>query len=410
MNYKETYQGKHGKADVFAKMIDENAKAQIEDILDQPFVDGNKTVVMPDVHAGKGSVVGTTVKVTNGRVVPNIVGVDIGCGIMVSKLPHALSDDDFVRLDDVIHQLIPAGKNVRTSINSGVRLLINTILQGITFDLRNKEHIYHSLGTLGGGNHFISVEKGQNNDYYLLVHTGSRALGVQVANHHQKLAVEQRTNNTEDLNAMIAEYKAQGRQNELQEKVLAMKAQAKEKAEQLNKDYAYLEGDLADDYLHDMNSAQTFAYFNRRIITGAIFNAMDWRMDADEQFDSVHNYFDIDEMMIRKGATAANKGQKLIIPLNMRDGSVIAVGKGNAEWNNSAPHGAGRVLSRTQAREQLSVDEMTNDMQGIYTTTANENTIDEAPKAYKPIDAILDVIGDTVDIVDRVHTVYNFKG
>lgn len=410
MNYKETYQGKHGKADVFAKMIDENAKAQIEDILDQPFVDGNKTVVMPDVHAGKGSVVGTTVKVTNGRVVPNIVGVDIGCGIMVSKLPHALSDDDFVRLDDVIHQLIPAGKNVRTSINSGVRLLINTILQGITFDLRNKEHIYHSLGTLGGGNHFISVEKGQNNDYYLLVHTGSRALGVQVANHHQKLAVEQRTNNTEDLNAMIAEYKAQGRQNELQEKVLTMKAQAKEKAKQLNADYAYLDGALFDDYIHDMNIAQTYAYFNRRIITGAIFNSMGWAMNADEQFDSVHNYFDVDEMMIRKGATAANKGKKLVIPLNMRDGSIIAVGKGNVDWNNSAPHGAGRVLSRTQAREQLSVDELTNDMKDVYTTTANESTIDEAPKAYKPIDAILDVIGETVDVIDRVHTVYNFKG
>ena len=390
-------QGKHTDAVIYTNNPQASAIEQIETLVDQPFMSGAKVRIMPDYHAGKGCVIGTTIAL-NGRVVPNLVGVDVGCGVFVAEIGN--KEIDFNRLDTTIRQFVPSGNDIHEEVNKtrNSEPFANDLF--LTTGLHN-EYTNRSLGTLGGGNHFIEIAKDENNVHYLLIHTGSRYVGARVAKWHQIRAFEtlQRIN----LTNKIDELKAAGRHNEIQQMILAYK----DEHPVVPKELAYLEGDLFDDYIHDMKLAQQFAHANRQTIATIIAEHMRWEYVS--QFDSVHNYIDTDAMILRKGAVRAAAGEQLVIPMNMRDGSFICVGKGNADWNESAPHGAGRIYSRSAARKNLSLDDFKQTMSGIWTTSVSGETLDEAPMAYKPMEEIATQIGETVDIQKRIVPVYNFK-
>lgn len=361
-----TIKGKANQAIIYAKEIDEETRKQITDLCDQDFVKGSIIRIMPDVHAGKGCTIGTTMTLKD-KVVPNMVGVDIGCGMEVSVLANKNINLD--ELDRTIRKLIPSGFNIRNSPHPYAR--------DFPFSkLKSRKHLdiergKLSIGTLGGGNHFIEVNRDDKGTLYLVVHSGSRHLGNQVAEYYQSVAITRH---------------AKGK---------------------IPRDLAYLEGQDFEDYIHDMKIMQAYALINRKAITDEITKAMG--LMVKEQFTTIHNYIDMKNMILRKGAISAQKGEKVIIPINMRDGSIIAIGKGNPDWNYSAPHGAGRVLSRKQARAKLSLEEFRREMQNVYTTCINKSTLDEAPMAYKPIEEIMEAIHDTVEIVDVIKPIYNFK-
>lgn len=392
--------GKLNTAICYAKVIEEEAIEQIKRMCDYEFTVGSKIRIMPDVHAGKGCTIGTTMTVTD-KAVPNIVGVDIGCGMYTINLGKG--DIDFEKLDEAAHY-IPSGMNVWEGRQERFDLTGLHCYRS----LKQTKWLERSLGTLGGGNHFIEVDRAQDGTNYLVIHTGSRNLGKQVAEIYQQLAIDlNRGKETyfAERDAIIKEYKAAGRRNEIQaalEKIAWKKREAT-----MPEDLCYLYGSFFTDYLEDVVICQRFAKRNREKIAEIILERTG--MKGTDAFHTIHNYIDTDEMILRKGAIAAHKGEKVLIPINMRDGSVLAIGKGNPEWNDSAPHGAGRIMSRKKAKENLSMEEYKQEMAGIYTTSVNQATLDEAPMAYKSLEDIIDVIRDSVDIIDIMKPIYNFK-
>ena len=398
----EVIKGKIGSAISFAKVMEEGAREQIQRMCDYEFTRDSKIRIMPDVHAGAGCTIGTTMTVTD-KAVPNIVGVDIGCGMFTVKLET--DSIDFAKFDEAAH-FVPSGKNVW----EGRKARFNLQELSCYRYLNDTRRMERSLGTLGGGNHFIEIDKSADGTFYLVIHSGSRNLGKQVAEFYQKLAVDLAIGKEEMFNEqekIIAEYKAAGRRGEIQEAIKELHRQFKIKKSEVPNDLCWLYGKYLQDYLHDIKICQDFAKLNRELMAKVLLERVG--ISVDESFHTIHNYIDTDEMILRKGAIAAHKGEKVLIPINMRDGSVLAVGRGNADWNFSAPHGAGRIMSRSQAKENLNLAEYKNSMSGIYTTSVNEFTLDEAPQAYKSLEDIIDVIGDAVDIVEVMKPVYNFK-
>lgn len=383
---------------IFANNIDEKSVGQIYELLEQPAFKDAKVRIMPDVHAGAGCVIGFTADLGK-RVIPNVVGVDIGCGMHVVELGNI--EIDLQALDEFIKANIPAG----FAVNSQKQRDFDFEKLRCHGELQNVNRLALGIGSLGGGNHFIEVDVDESGKKYLVIHTGSRNLGKQVACLYQDKAISYcRDLKRPLIEKKVKELKEQGKQAEINEAIAKINKEFKDYS--VPKDLCYLEGDSREDYLHDMRICQSYAVYNRYCIANKIKRFL----NADNAFEweCVHNYID-DENVVRKGAIAAHNGQKVIIPLNMRDGSIIGIGKGNPDWNESGPHGAGRILSRSQAKRELNVDDFKREMDGIYTTTANESTIDESPMAYKPMQDILDVIGPTVDVVSIIKPIYNFK-
>lgn len=416
----------HHDVKIFTNRIETNAMEQIERLLSVPVFSQCKIRIMPDVHAGAGCVIGFTGNLGE-RVIPNIVGVDIGCGIYVQPFAGR-GEIDYHALHEFILQNIPSGRSIRTEqyrplpakymkAYSTCKALIKEMR--CYRELKDTKRLNRACGSLGGGNHFIELDKDEQGMYYLVVHTGSRNLGKQVAQIYQKLAVKCQSGWAElmeEQNRLIAEYKAAGRKDELQEAIRQLHNSFKMYKPTIPPDLSYLEGNYREDYLHDMRLCQYWAEINRRTLSGLLMDYLreqghvetpeeDW---AELAFESVHNYIG-DDNIIRKGAIDAYAGEKCIIPLNMRDGALICIGKGNADWNFSAPHGAGRILSRAEAFRCISLEEYRQSMQGIYSECLTEETKDESPMVYKPKEEIMENIQQTVSVVNVIKPVFNFK-
>lgn len=367
-------EGKFNTAKVFTDVIDEGGITQIKNLCDQEFIKGSKIRVMPDAHAGAGCTIGTTMTIED-KVVPNLVGVDIGCGMETIRVKN--THIDLSKLDKLIYKKIPSGYNIRNKAHEYNDEIDLSRLR--CKDQKNQKDLnipraILSLGTLGGGNHFIEANKDEDNNIYIVVHSGSRNIGLQVANYYQKLA-----------------YKSLG----------------EDEKTKVSKELAFLTGDLMNDYIHDMKIMQRFAMLNRKAMMDEIITGMD--LEVKEEFTTIHNYIDIDNMILRKGAVSSQLGERLLIPINMRDGSLICIGKGNKDWNYSAPHGAGRLMSRNEAKQTFNLPEYEAQMNGIYTTSVNKGTLDECPMAYKDMKDIVNNIDDTAEIVKVIKPIYNFK-
>jgi len=361
-------QGHYNTAKVFTDTVEASAIAQIQHLLNQPFIAGSKIRVMSDIHAGMGCTVGMTMTITD-KIVPGFVGVDIGCGMDVALINGKRID--FNQFDKAVHQIIPSGFNVRSDPHSfNDEIDLTTLRCAKHVDL-NRAVL--SIGTLGGGNHFIEIGQDDDGQFYLIVHTGSRNLGKQVCDHYQNAAAN-----------------ALGRRGKVSDRM-----------------FAYVEGELMDDYLFDMRVVQQYAALNRKAIIRDLTKQV--KLKIMEQFSTVHNYIDLDAMILRKGAVSAQAGERILIPMNMRDGSLLCVGKGNEDWNCSAPHGAGRVMSRKEAKENITLTQYEKAMEDVFSTTVNKATIDEAPQAYKPMSEIIENSGDTLTVVKTIKPVYNFK-
>ena len=392
--------GQVNTAICFAKVIEDEAIEQIRRMCDYEFTAGSQIRIMPDVHAGKGCTIGTTMTVKD-KAVPNIVGVDIGCGMYTVNLGKV--EINMEQMDAAAH-FIPSGLNVWEGRKERFDLLELRCYRG----LKDTRRLERSLGTLGGGNHFIEIDQAADGTKYLVIHSGSRNLGKQVAEFYQHLAIDLSKGKEEYFakrDALITEYKAAGRRSEIQAALKELKWQSRESM--IPEDLCFVYGQYLEDYLHDVEICQRFARRSRELMAEIILQQLG--LEAVDAFHTIHNYIDTDEMILRKGAIAAHEGEKVLIPINMRDGSVLANGKGNPDWNFSAPHGAGRIMSRTAAKEQLDLDEYRREMEGIYTTSVNEATLDEAPMAYKSLADIIDVIGESVDIIEVLKPIYNFK-
>ena len=386
----------------YARVVEDEAIEQIRRMCSYALTEGSRVRIMPDVHSGAGCTIGTTMTVVD-KACPNVVGVDIGCGMYTVRL--ADKDIDFEKVDAACH-FIPSGMNVWEG-----RIERFDLTQLRCFrSLRDTKRLERSLGTLGGGNHFIEIDRASDGTYYLVIHSGSRNLGKQVAELYQKLAVDLHAGKEEYLqrrDEIIRTYKEEGRRSEIQGALKALEKEYHAKVSAVPEDICWLYGTYLDDYLHDVEICQAFARRSREKMAEIILERTG--MTAVEAFHTIHNYIDTEEMILRKGAIAAHAGEKVLIPINMRDGSVIAVGRGNPEWNCSAPHGAGRIMSRTKAKATIDMEAYRQSMAGIYTTSVNEDTIDEAPMAYKSLNDIIDVIRDSVDVLDVMKPVYNFK-
>ncbi len=392
--------GKVNTAICYAKIIEEGAVEQIRRMCDYPLTEGSRIRIMPDVHAGAGCTIGTTMTILD-KAVPNVVGVDIGCGMYTVRL--AEKEINMEKLDEAAH-FIPSGKNVWEGRQEQFDL---TELRCYR-ELKDTKRLARSLGTLGGGNHFIEVDAAADGIKYLVIHSGSRNLGKQVAELYQRLAIDLNKGKEEYLtkrDALIAEYKATGRRTEIQKALKELHWSSH--ASTIPEDLCFVYGKYLEDYLHDVEICQRFARRNREKMAEILLSRSG--LSEVDAFHTIHNYIDTQEMILRKGAIAAHVGEKVLIPINMRDGSVLAIGKGNPEWNYSAPHGAGRIMSRSQAKEQLDLDEYRREMAGVYTTSVNESTLDEAPMAYKSLEDIIDVISDAVDVIEVLKPIYNFK-
>lgn len=418
---------------IFTKNIEQEAIDQIMVLLKQEAFKDSKIRIMPDVHAGKGCVIGFTGDL-GAKVIPNIVGVDIGCGMLCVELGNI--DLDLQRLDRIIREYVPSGFEVHDE-----RKYKFIELQDLKCyrELKDTKRLERSIGTLGGGNHFIEIDIDDDNNKYLIIHTGSRNLGKQVAEYYQELANQLCNYNIgeykEKQQELIKTYKEQGRKQEIQSALKKLKEDYQIDHKKIPKDLAYLEGSYRDDYLHDMQICQEFAKDNRLCIAKQIlcnyfelpyyqgYKSVRLRpkssigfletQDMIERdfryFETIHNYISFGDNIVRKGAISARNGEIVLIPMNMRDGCIIAIGKGNNDWNQSAPHGAGRIMSRMKAKETFELDEYKESMKNVYTTSVNENTIDEAPMVYKPMQEIIDCIGDTVEIMKIIKPIYNFK-
>ena len=398
--------GKYNIAKVFTDVIDETSLKQIQLLCNQEFTAGEKIRLMPDVHAGAGCTIGTTMTIKD-KIVPNLVGVDIGCGMEtlgIHKDSDVAKNFSGAVLDKIIRKNIPCGFDIRKRPHDFVSEVEWNKVKGKF----TKNRAILSLGTLGGGNHFIEADKDDEANLYIVVHSGSRHAGLEIAEYYQEMAWNQlNQKNKADLDSMIAELKATGRQSEIEEKRIEMNAQIKTT---IPKDLAYVSGYLFDDYINDMKIMQKFAALNRKAMIDSISIGLRIKKeDLIEQFTTIHNYIDIENMILRKGAVSAKKGEKLLIPINMRDGSLVCIGKGNEDWNCSAPHGAGRVMSRMKAKRQLRMEEFKAQMSGIYSTTVSKETLDEAPMAYKTMDDIVNNISPTAHIEKIIKPIFNFK-
>ncbi len=426
---------------IFIDEVETEAIELIRNILNQEISTGVQVRIMPDTHVGKGIVIGFTMPVTR-MVNPNYIGVDIGCSVTTFKLNQRIEEERFPTLDHAIRRSIPMGMHIRKeknlddwwitpyfeTVNNNLHAFQQKWFQrfGETKDSIqvDKEYIsrlckkigikestfYCSVGTLGGGNHFIEIDQASDGTYYLVIHSGSRNLGKQVAEYYQQLAVDLHMGKEEYFakrDEIIKTYKASGRRKEIQEALKELKKSYKTKVLSIPEDLCWLYGEFLEDYLHDVEICQSFAKRNREKMAEIILERTG--MTAEESFHTIHNYIDTEEMILRKGAIAAHKGEKVLIPVNMRDGSILAIGKGNKEWNDSAPHGAGRLMSRTKAKDQLDMQAYKESMKGIYTTSVNEQTLDEAPMAYKSLEDIIDVVRESVDVVEVMKPVFNFK-
>ena len=370
------------------------------ELLNQPMSEGQQIRIMPDVHAGAGCTIGTTMTITD-KAVPNLVGVDIGCGMETVCIRESFIEVQ--KLDKLIRAQIPSGFNIRKKNH---RYLEKTDLVGLyCFHHINLERAEKSLGTLGGGNHFIEADRGEDGSIYIVIHSGSRHLGLEVAKYYQEEAYKRlnRCSKTE-MEALIAKLKSEGKEKQIQKE---LKKLTNTRHTDVPKPLAYTEGDLFEQYIHDMKIVQEYAMLNRQAMMDEIIKGMG--LHIRDSFTTIHNYIDTEKMILRKGAVSAQSGETLLIPINMRDGSLICTGKGNPDWNCSAPHGAGRVLSRGEARATLTLSEFKKQMEGIYSTSVSRDTIDESPMAYKSVDDIVSNIGDTVDINDVIKPIYNFK-
>lgn len=393
-------QGKFATAIAFAKVIDNGAVEQIKRMCDYDFTEGSQIRIMPDVHAGKGCTIGTTMTI-HGKAVPNVVGVDIGCGMYTVRLKE--KGVDFARVDEAAH-FIPSGMNVWDMPQEPFDLETLRCHK----ELKKTGWLENSLGTLGGGNHFIEIDRAADGTLYLVIHSGSRNLGKQVAEFYQQVAIGLNggsVNTKARREELIAEYKAVGRQKEIAKALKELGNAVRERT--IPDDLCYVYGQDLEDYLHDVEICQEFARRNRERMAMILLNRSG--LTGLDSFHTIHNYIDTKEMILRKGAIAAHKGEKVLIPINMRDGSVLAIGRGNSDWNYSAPHGAGRLMSRSTARSTLSLDDYKETMKGIYSTSIDDSTLDEAPMAYKSLDDIIDVIRDSVDVIDIMKPIYNFK-
>ncbi|MDR1728303.1 MAG: RtcB family protein [Acidobacteriota bacterium] len=399
--------GKYNTAKVFTDKCDDFSLQQVKTLCDQAFTAGSKIRLMPDVHAGAGCTIGTTMTISD-KVVPNMVGVDIGCGMETLVVPaesEFAAGFDPAKLDALVRERIPCGREVRDTPHP---LIEQAGLDAIRCPAIQKGRARKSLGTLGGGNHFIEADRDEDGNLYLVVHSGSRHLGLEVAGYYQEEAWAQLNHSrSQDINAMIAELKAAGRTKEIPGEIRRVRSQARTN---IPKSLAYVSGDLFNDYLHDMKLVQRFALLNRKAMMRVILDGLSMPVDGRlEQWTTIHNYIDTEEMILRKGAVSAKAGEKLLIPINMRDGSLVCRGLGNPDWNCSAPHGAGRVMSRQKAFKELSLEEYQASMQGIYSTSVGRDTLDESPMAYKTMDDIASNIGPTAEVLRVIKPVYNFK-
>ncbi|MGB4609436.1 MAG: RtcB family protein [Saccharofermentanales bacterium] len=392
--------GKYNTAISFAKVIEKDAILQIQRMCDYEFTKGSKIRIMPDAHFGKGCTVGTTMTIKD-KVVPNVVGVDIGCGMYTVNLGK--NDINLKKIDKIAHY-IPSGKNVWPSSTERFDLTSMRCYR----ELSDTKRIIRSIGTLGGGNHFIEIDRAEDGTNYLVIHSGSRNLGKQVADLYQKLAIDLNQGKEayfKQRDEIIEFYKSQGRRKEIQSALKQLHWTKKDAT--IPEDLCFLYGGYMDDYLHDVEICQAYAIRNREKMAEIILDNAG--LAGTDGFHTIHNYIDTKEMILRKGAISAKKGEKVLIPINMRDGSILATGKGNPEWNFSAPHGAGRIMSRTRAKSDISLADFEREMQGIFTTSVKASTLDEAPMAYKALEDIIDAIQESVDIIDIMKPIYNFK-
>ncbi len=402
--------GKYNTAKVFTDNIEETTISQIIELCNQPFVESSKIRIMPDCHAGAGCVIGFTADLGD-KIIPNIVGVDIGCGCLTVELGKI--NIDLQNLDNTIRQYIPSGKNTHEG-----RIVRFERLQELHCyrSLKDTKRIEQSIGTLGGGNHFIEINKDKNDNLYLVIHSGSRNLGKQVAEYYQNIAIDLcsgKDNYYIERDNLIKEYKEQGRKKEIQKALKELEKKYNNLHPSYPKDLCFLSSEWRNKYLHDMKICQEYANLNRiimaKIILTRLFNYKEDQLGKLSIFQTIHNYINFKDNIIRKGAISAYKDEKVLIPINMRDGSIIGIGKGSEDWNYSAPHGAGRLMSRSKAKETVTLEEFQESMGGIFTTSVNISTLDESPMAYKPMDEIIDNIKDTVEILDIIKPIYNFK-
>jgi RNA-splicing ligase RtcB len=400
-------QGKYNTAKVFTNELEASSHEQIENLCNQSFVEGSKIRLMPDVHAGAGCTIGTTMTIKD-KIVPNLVGVDIDCGmetIVINNDTKESKDFDPVCLDEIIHLEIPNGMDTRDDTHE----FINKIdFSKIRCPVINKGYARKSLGSLGGGNHFIEANRDDENNLYIVIHSGSRHLGEEIAEYYQEQAWYQLNGKRKiDIDGIILKLKAEGREEEIQNTVKRIYSQI---LTNIPRDLAYVSGELFEDYINDMKITQHFALINRRAMMHTILKGLNILNEGQfEQFSTIHNYIDTESMILRKGAVSAKKGEKLIVPINMRDGSIICEGLGNPDWNYSSPHGAGRIMSRKKAFMTLKLAEYKKEMEGIYSTSVNEQTLDESPMAYKTMDNIITNMKQTAKILNIIKPVYNFK-
>lgn len=395
-----TIRGKYNEAKVFTDVVDEASVAQVLALCNQEFTEGSRIRMMPDIHAGAGCTIGTTMTIQD-KVVPNLVGVDIGCGMETVRLRE--THIELQKLDKLIYEKIPSGFAIRDKAHGYLRRIdLSQLYCARHVDLSRAEK---SIGTLGGGNHFIEVDRDEEGNLYLVIHSGSRHLGVEVAKYYQNAGYQ--ALNRSDRAAQeerIAEWKAAGRQKDIQKEIKRLKNL---KQTDVPKALAYVTGDLFEQYIHDMKIVQHFAALNRQAMVDEIVKGM--KLHVAEQFTTIHNYIDTENRILRKGAVSAQKGERLLIPINMRDGSLICAGKGNEDWNYSAPHGAGRLMSRAEAKQSFTVSEFKKQMTDVYTTSVSKSTLDECPMAYKGMEAILSNIGPTAEVAKIIRPIYNFK-
>lgn len=389
-------QGKFNSAKVFTDNVEQTAMSQIIELCNQEFVQGSQIRIMPDTHAGAGCTIGTTMTIQD-KIVPNLVGVDIGCGMEVAILSETKDDINFDKLDEVVRKYVPSGFAIRgTEHRFAKNISFDEVRAPINVDRARK-----SIGTLGGGNHFIELNEDAYGHVYIVIHSGSRNLGKQVAEYYQNLAYERLMDMKSVKEKIVEELKAAGRESDIHTALRGVKTP------KVSKQLAYLEGQGFDDYMNDMKIAQVYASYNRKAMIEEIVNQMGFHIV--DQFSTIHNYIDMDNMILRKGAISAQKDERVIIPINMRDGSLIALGKGNPDWNFSGPHGAGRILSRSKAKQTLKIEDFESTMKSVWTTSVSANTLDESPMAYKSMDEIINNTKDTINIVGVIKPLYNFK-
>lgn len=395
-------QGSCNTAVCYTNTLDKTSVGQIKAVCDMEAFADSKIRIMPDVHSGKGCTIGTTMTITD-KAVPGMVGVDIGCGMETVRLEQR--EIDFCKLDELIRTLIPYGREIRDTpheFNSEIDLSLLRCLPHV-----NTHRARLSIGTLGGGNHFIEIDRGEGGDLFLVIHSGSRHIGNEVARYYQEESYRALCGNARfQIEDTIRQMKQSGNTKEIHNTIKQLKLR-RAALTPIPKELSYAHGALFDDYIYDMRIIQRFAALNRKAMTQVILNGLN--LTQAEAFTTVHNYIDTEKMILRKGAVSAEFGEKLLIPINMRDGALICTGRGNSDWNCSAPHGAGRLMSRKDAFATLSMEEYRQEMTGVFSTCVVPDTLDESPMAYKSMEEIIAQIAPTADITERIKPIYNFK-